>query len=197
MTIENDDSALSCKIVIIGNSGVGETSLSSRWIKGEYNEVIESTIGANHMSKRISTDGQDLNILIWDTAGQERFKSLAPMYTRSSSAVVLVVSTTDMDSFFAIDYWMDVISESNSVVPPFILAVNKNDLNPPSSEMEDYIESMKSRFESIFFVSAASGEEVDNLFVSTAKSAYNFIVQHAKIRIPTNIAASNKTKSCC
>lgn len=196
MTPGNREPALCCKVVMIGNSGVGKTSLTNRWINGSFCADVEPTIGANHLSKRVSVEGHDISIFMWDTAGQEQFKSLAPVYTRSASAVILVVSTTDIDSINAIDYWINVICETNDVLPPFILAINKVDLNSMTNEMEDYISQKKSQFDSIFLVSAATGEAVESLFASSAHAAYHFLTDHTVNAIEIH-NKKPKQKSCC
>lgn len=196
MADDASEPTLCCKIVMIGNSGVGKTSLSLRWINGEFNKTMEPTIGANHMTKRISVEGQDVNIFMWDTAGQEQFKSLAPVYTRSAAAVVLVVSTTDMESVNSIDYWVNVICETNDVIPPFILAINKNDLRKPDPAMESYINSKINKFEGIFFVSALTGEEIDNLFLGAASAGYHFVVNHANHHVTATFQNSKQVQCC-
>ena len=87
----------SIKMVLMGAAGVGKSSLILRWVRGIFNEHMESTIGAAFLTKSIFD--RDLKIEIWDTAGQERYSSLSPMYYRQSSIAIVVVDITDINSF--------------------------------------------------------------------------------------------------
>ncbi|KAJ3437340.1 drab5 [Anaeramoeba flamelloides] len=69
----------SFKIVILGESAVGKTSLLLRFHKNQFSTQLESTIGASHVQKSINTTDCQMQLLIWDTAGQEQYHSLAPM----------------------------------------------------------------------------------------------------------------------
>eukprot|EP00003_Mantamonas_plastica_P011104 TRINITY_DN2069_c0_g1_i3.p1 TRINITY_DN2069_c0_g1~~TRINITY_DN2069_c0_g1_i3.p1 ORF type:complete len:170 (+),score=2.95 TRINITY_DN2069_c0_g1_i3:444-953(+) len=84
------------KLVLLGNSAAGKTSICNRFVNDAYTEHAESTIGASFMQKSIvMEDNEQIHFDIWDTAGQERFKSLAPMYYRGSAAAIIVYDITD------------------------------------------------------------------------------------------------------
>lgn len=89
------------KMVIIGDSGVGKSSLLVRFVRNEFDNQIRSTISAAFLSRRVSTgDGEAVNFEIWDTAGQERFRSLnTPMYYRGALGAIIVFDITDAKSF--------------------------------------------------------------------------------------------------
>merc|ERR1711974_92550 len=87
------------KLVLLGNSGVGKTSVVLRYVQGVYSLDQPSTIGASFMTKRMFLDDWKVKLQIWDTAGQERFRSMAPMYYRGASAAILVYDITSVESF--------------------------------------------------------------------------------------------------
>ncbi|EMD42925.1 small GTPase Rab5, putative [Entamoeba histolytica KU27] len=82
------------KIVLLGDSSVGKSSIVLRVCKDEYKEFQENTIGAAFLTKTLIVDGETIKFEIWDTAGQERYHSLTPMYYRGSNAALVVYDIT-------------------------------------------------------------------------------------------------------
>jgi len=87
-------SGIKCKIVLLGDTGVGKSCLTIRFIRNKYFEFQEPTIGAAFLAKNIVCQGKKLKLEIWDTAGQERYRSLAPMYYRGARAAIVVYDIT-------------------------------------------------------------------------------------------------------
>lgn len=165
----------SLKIVLLGNSGVGKTSLVNRWITGAHNKSITPTVGANHQKKTVNIDGQPVDLFIWDTAGQEQFQALTPLYTRSASCAIITASIIDRDSFNSLDMWKELLVNSCENVPPMVLVVNKSDLaNEDSVSNEEIEEKYIGAFDGIFFSSAFTGEGVDEAFMQAGKQGLNF-----------------------
>src|SRR5436190_17167130 len=100
------------KIVLIGDSGVGKTTLNMNYIKGtkslQSGHSIEDgpTIGASYYCKQINKGGEIIKLSIWDTAGQERYNSLASIYCRDASGCMCVFDVTNKTSFNHIDKWI-------------------------------------------------------------------------------------------
>jgi len=113
------------KLVIIGDSGVGKSSIIRRYILGYDTYNMQPTIGgAYHI---ITID--DVKFDIWDTAGQERFRSLCPMYYRNSSGCLCVFDVTDRTSFNNVDMWIELFKlHTNIPDPKVLLLANKIDL---------------------------------------------------------------------
>lgn len=83
------------KLVLLGESAVGKSSLVLRFVKDSFDDYRESTIGAAFLTQTISLDeSSTVKFEIWDTAGQERYKSLAPMYYRNANCAVVVYDIT-------------------------------------------------------------------------------------------------------
>ena len=88
------------KVVFLGESSVGKTSLINRFLNDTFDNVYRATIGIDFMTKRVYREDQKtVKFQIWDTAGQERFRSLIPSYVRKSSIAVVVYDITNAESF--------------------------------------------------------------------------------------------------
>ena len=196
--MNTESTIISCKVVVLGDSGVGKSSLAHRWVNSNWNSSLKPTIGANHQKKRLKFEESVVDIFLWDTAGQEQFRSLAPVYTRSASAVIIVASIVDINTFDNIPSWIDIVKTTSDELPPMILAVNKSDLQEKCIAEEEIYEKYKSQFKGVFIVSAYSGEEVDNAFMCASEAAYNFHIkfQHG-ISSRRLSAALPEKKGCC
>ena len=100
-----EQSPVRCKTLIIGNSGVGKTSIISRYIN-KFSPNIKSTIGASFTNKNVTIDGKKIIFEIWDTAGEERFRSINSIFYQDAYICVLVYDITNVKSFQDIkDFW--------------------------------------------------------------------------------------------
>ena len=126
-------SIISYKVVLLGDSGVGKSSIAQRYIKNEYSEFQESTIGASFLTKTIERDDNSrCRFEIWDTAGQERYHSLAPMYYRGARGCVVVYDITSTHSFEKAQSWVNELQQSGS--PDMIISLVGN------KQIEDIVE---------------------------------------------------------
>ena len=88
------------KLVMLGETFTGKTSLVLRFAEGYYKESARNpTVGAFFVTKRLTVQGMTAKIQIWDTAGQEQFKKLAPMYYKSAAAAIICYDVTSPKSF--------------------------------------------------------------------------------------------------
>jgi len=94
------------KLVLLGESAVGKSSLVLRFVKGQFHEFQESTIGAAFLTQTVCLDDTTVKFEIWDTAGQERYHSLAPMYYRGAQAAIVVYDITNADTFERAKQWV-------------------------------------------------------------------------------------------
>ncbi len=94
------------KVVLLGESAVGKSSLVLRFVKREFHEFQESTIGAAFLTQTVQIDDTTVKFEIWDTAGQERYHSLAPMYYRGAQAALIVYDITSKESFLKAQNWV-------------------------------------------------------------------------------------------
>merc|ERR1719419_1671809 len=122
------------KIIILGDSGVGKTSILHKYVNNKFIEEHKATIRADFSTKEITIDDSRLITLqIWDTAGQERFQSLGNAFYRGADACVLVYDITNLQSFKKIQIWRDnFLRQASPDKPeafPFLLMGNKADLH--------------------------------------------------------------------
>ncbi|XP_017557471.1 ras-related protein Rab-18a [Pygocentrus nattereri] len=103
-----DDGILTTlKILIIGESGVGKSSLLLRFTDDMFDPELGATIGVDFKVKTIAVDGNQTKLAIWDTAGQERFRTLTPSYYRGAQGVILVYDVTRRETFSKLSTWLN------------------------------------------------------------------------------------------
>lgn len=116
------------KIVLLGPSSAGKTSLVNRIISDKFSHSMKATIGAAFMSKTINVNGVDMRLDIWDTGGSEKYKALAPMYYRDARGVIIVYDLTNADSIREAQSWVDEVRSNNQNEIVIVCAANKSDL---------------------------------------------------------------------
>jgi small GTP-binding protein len=126
---EDDNEYITCKVVMVGEPGVGKTSIISRYVLNQFSNVVISTTGASYATKIIELDKDNkIKFQIWDTAGQERFRSLAKIFYQNAAAVVLVYDITVRDTFEKLkEYWIKEIKDNAPSDIIIALAGNKSD----------------------------------------------------------------------
>lgn len=119
------------KIVILGDSGVGKTTLLQQYVTQKATGQSKPTIGADFQKKEVMIDNQNVNLQIWDTAGQEKFQSLGYAFYRGADSCALVFDLTNQKSFDALTRWkqgfLDNASPNDPKTYPFVVIGNKVD----------------------------------------------------------------------
>ena len=125
------------KVVVLGDSRVGKTSLVLRYISGVFNPDQVSTIGAFFLTKKVVLDnGLTIKMNLWDTAGQEKFRSMAPMYYRNADAAVVCFDVTKEESFVKMKDWVDELRNSSKPENAPVLAIVANKVDCPPAQRE-------------------------------------------------------------
>jgi Ras-related protein Rab-5C len=168
---ENDDFTV-CKVVLLGETGVGKTSIISRYVHNNFSEVLMSTTGASFATKKLEIDSEHkIKFQIWDTAGQERFRSLAKIFYQNASVAVLVYDITRRDTFDKIkNFWIKEIKEN--APSDIILALAGNKSDNYENEVVNLSEGKKlaKEIDAIFqSTSAMLSHGIDELFLSIGK----------------------------
>ena len=117
------------KVVLLGDTGVGKSSLVLRFVTNSFKAYSESTIGASFMSKIMAIDGNKIKFQIWDTAGQEKYHSLAPMYYRGAAVAIVVYDITRKSSFTTLQNWIKELRQLGPEDIVIVIAANKCDLD--------------------------------------------------------------------
>ena len=116
------------KLLLIGNSSVGKSSLLVRFVDDVWEENFVPTIGVDFKLKTLDVNGKKVKLQIWDTAGQERFKNITASYYRGGNGVLVVYDITDRDSFTNLTSWLIEIEKNANKSVFKLLIGNKNDL---------------------------------------------------------------------
>ncbi|XP_074580218.1 ras-related protein Rab7-like [Curcuma longa] len=167
------------KVIVLGDSGVGKTSLMNQYVHKKFTQQYKATIGADFVTKEILVDDRLVTLQIWDTAGQERFQSLGVAFYRGADCCVLVYDVNVRRSFDTLDNWHDEFlnqaSPSDPSTFPFILLGNKMDLDGGNSRVvseKKAIEWCASRGNIPYFETSAKEDyNVDDAFLRVAQLA--------------------------
>ena len=120
------------KVIILGDSGVGKTSLMNQYVNKKFNAQYKATIGADFLTKEVTVDDRLVTMQIWDTAGQERFQSLGVAFYRGADSCVLVFDVHQPKTFDNLDSWKDeFLIQAGPRDPdnfPFVVLGNKIDV---------------------------------------------------------------------
>uniref|UniRef100_A0A8I5MVJ3 RAB31, member RAS onco family n=1 Tax=Papio anubis TaxID=9555 RepID=A0A8I5MVJ3_PAPAN len=158
------------KVCLLGDTGVGKSSIVCRFVQDHFDHNISPTIGASFMTKTVPCGNELHKFLIWDTAGQERFHSLAPMYYRGSAAAVIVYDITKQDSFYTLKKWVKELKEHGPENIVMAIAGNKCDLSDirevPLKDAKEYAESIGAI---VVETSAKNAINIEELFQGISK----------------------------
>ena len=161
-----------CKLVLLGDSNVGKSSLVLRFVKNQFNADQVTTVGAAFLQSPVPLDDSEDKIQfgIWDTAGSERYKALAPMYYRGAEAAIVVYDITSFESFEGAKAWvreLKLYGQPNVVVA---LAANKCDLEQYRAVSTQEGQAYARENELTYFeTSAKSSHNVRRMFVELAQ----------------------------
>jgi len=163
-TVRLNNTKSNFKIVFLGKSGVGKTSITIRFCRDFFADATETTIGASFLTKMMTINDRQIKFEMWDTAGQERYRALAPMYYRNADAAVLVYDLTDPDSFSSVQSWYQELQKHvpNCIV---FLTGNKLDKADDRKVARETAEEFSNQKECPYLeVSSKTGENVEELF---------------------------------
>ncbi|KAJ3438142.1 ras and ef-hand domain-containing protein [Anaeramoeba flamelloides] len=159
---------LKFKVVLLGSSAVGKSSLVLRLCDNKFSETKESTIGAAFQNCSLDVGDRKVKLQIWDTAGQERYNSLTSMYYRGAKGAIIVFDCSNNDSFISAQNWVDEIRSKSSSNVKIIFVANKTDLPQFKVDREE-IEKFVNKNNLIFIeTSAKTGLGVLELFSDLA-----------------------------
>ena len=196
------------KVVLLGDGGVGKSSLIQRFVSNKFDPSLFHTIGVEFLNKDLEVDGERYTLQIWDTAGQERFKSLRTPFYRGSDCCLLTYAIDDPQSFQNIAMWKkeflyyaDVKDPENF---PFVVLGNKSDLESERKVEQEEASLWCEQNGALpnFETSAKDAVNVDRAFVaairrvSTLNQASNCTKRH-DYPVDLSKGTGGKSGSCC
>eukprot|EP00566_Odontella_aurita_P028630 CAMPEP_0113549294 /NCGR_PEP_ID=MMETSP0015_2-20120614/13357_1 /TAXON_ID=2838 /ORGANISM="Odontella" /LENGTH=193 /DNA_ID=CAMNT_0000449995 /DNA_START=115 /DNA_END=696 /DNA_ORIENTATION=- /assembly_acc=CAM_ASM_000160 len=185
------------KLVLLGDTAVGKSCLVVRFVRDEFFEFQEPTIGAAFLTQTVALDDSTVKFEIWDTAGQERYRSLAPMYYRGAAAAIIVYDITNPDSFAGAKSWVKELQRRGDPNVVIALAGNKADLE--SRRKVEFEEANAYAEENGILhleTSAKNASNVKALFVEIAKKLPKNPPQPEREAFPI-APPKQENRSCC
>lgn len=198
----SDNFDVACKVMLLGDSGVGKTCVLVRFKDGAFlSGSFISTVGIDYKNKIVDVDGTKVKLQIWDTAGQERFRSITHAYYRDSQALLLLYDVTSETSFENIRAWLAEIYEYASSDVIIMLLGNKADLNKERVVSREQGEKLAKDHNVAFMeTSAKSGLNVDLAFMAVARD-----IKHRNLKRPSEpkfnieqyVESQREKPGCC
>ena len=171
------------KLIIVGESKVGKTSLINQYLEKKFDFDITFTITSDKFEKIIKLDNdKELKIEIWDTAGQEKYRVVNKIFIKNSKIALLVYDITNRNSFEQIDYWYKTIKDLNPFEVIFGVVANKIDLYKKQiiskEEGENYAKSINALF---FETSSMEYDSINQVFIEIANAYFKNIAERESI----------------
>ncbi|KAJ3429294.1 ras-related protein rab-5c [Anaeramoeba flamelloides] len=204
-------SSINHKIVFLGESAVGKSSLVIRFVNGKFSPSQEPTVGAAFLTKKITIKNVNYKLQIWDTAGQERYHSLAPMYYRGAGAAFIIYDITSYDTFEKSKKWIEELKKLGDPDVRIALVGNKIDLVEERVIEKEKGQEYAEKNGLVFFeTSAKTSENVDRLFIEMTqqlqsskklkkkiKKEFSDSSEEGSIRLSKATNSNNNKSGCC
>ncbi|OHT07168.1 Ras-related protein Rab-5C [Tritrichomonas foetus] len=179
------------KVVLCGNTQAGKTSILQRYTTGRFDPYTNPTVGADFISHTVYSGDREFKMHIWDTAGQEQYQAIGTLYFRSTVLAIIVYDVTSSNSLESTQEWVDRMheAEKNAIVVVF---GNKVDLvTSPNHDVEEWC---KENDYQHFFVSALTGEKIQESFSYVSQTLAN---KYGHKRSTSVIIESPPKEQCC
>ena len=162
------------KVITLGESGVGKTSIISRYIHNRFDENIISTLGINFSFKQVKLkNGKCINIKLIDTAGQEKFRALAKSYFKNANAVLFIFALNDQDSFDRMINWIELFNDIHSGkedIPRYLIG---NKVDKERKVQKDVIDEFLCKNKYKYYESSAKDNSgIDEIFQELSEDLY-------------------------
>jgi small GTP-binding protein len=199
---QNDNqNKINIKIITLGDSHVGKSSLIVKYIDNKFSNSYVSTIGYDLKLKDVNLkNGDNVRLTVFDTAGQERFKSLAKNFIRKANGILLVYDISERLSFKNIENWMESIRENSDRLPTILIG-NKSDLNDERTVSFEEGNQKANEYGCPFYeTSCKNGDNVNKCFIELAELVYEKIGKKSSQndrQTLTKNSSKSKKKRCC
>ena len=206
--ISQTDNFINFKIIIVGDSGVGKSSLLKRAVQNRFDGSYQATIGFEFLLMHFKVNDLKLKLQIWDTCGQEMYRSLVQGFYRNTSLALIVYDVNQKKTYDALDIWLKDIRQHTEQELPIFIAGNKSDLEKVVPSEEARIFAVSNRTKYFTECSAKNGYNVKEIFFEAAKYLYKTYKQFkSQNKLPTtgrlkidaekNKSLDSKKKKCC
>ena len=198
------------KLITLGDSMVGKTSLILRFLENLFTPNYLSTIGFDLKKKMVKLDnGEKIKLVIYDTAGQERFKSLSRNYIKKADGILVVYDITNKQSFINVENWIKCAKEEITKEIPIYLVGNKSDLEEERMIKTEDGDNIAIQYGLKFYeTSCQNGNNVEKCFTDLAKEVINFLKKEEvkenknnnkerEKNLKLNTKKEEKKKKCC
>ena len=195
------------KILLLGDTGVGKTSIFKRYLENKYEGNKTATVGVDFSTRNFKYKNENYIIQVFDNAGQERFKGITKSYFHMSEYYFVVFDLTNKNSLDAIPSWLELLKEEKEN-PKYIILGNKDDLkNKQISEDEinnvlENLDNININGEKFLRVSAKNGNNIENAFkymidvFNNDNNENKGENNNAKLT-KTNLQKKNSNAKCC
>ena len=163
---------LKLKIILVGDSSVGKSSILLKYDSNTFLDIYNATIGMDFIYKDVQVDGIKIKLQVMDTAGQEKYRSMIPSYFKGVDGIFLVFDLSQRSSFDSLDNWIKIIGNYFNITPNnLILLGNKSDLSEIRAVDKEEIDTFKDKNKNIEYreITTKNKEEVDNVFEDLVK----------------------------
>lgn len=161
------------KLLLLGDSAVGKSSLLLRFCDNKFEQNFVITIGVDFKIKNIVRGDKRVRLQVWDTAGQERFRTITPAYYRSAMGVIITYDVTDMNSFNNVEFWMENLAAHGEESVQRVLVGNKADLTEKRVVSRERGEELARKHGiQLFETSAKTATEVEAAFNHIADQVF-------------------------
>ncbi|XP_047452202.1 EF-hand calcium-binding domain-containing protein 4B isoform X2 [Mugil cephalus] len=186
------------KIVLVGNSSVGKTSLLRRFCDDSFHPGTSATVGIDYSVKTIAVDNSQVALQMWDTAGQERYRSITKQFFRKADGVVVMYDITDDQTFTAVRQWLTSVKEGAGEDIPIMLLGNKTDKEIERTVQKGVGERLAKDCQMTFYeCSACSGHNVVESMIHLARILKEQEDREKEKTVRLVSVPSEKKKSCC
>ena len=168
-----ENTSLAIKIIILGSTEVGKTSILDRYFNDVFRQNQVSTIGIDFLTKYFKFDSKKIKVIYNDTAGQEKFRAISINYLKAANGVILVYDITKQHTFDALEGWLKYIKDNNEIDLPKVLIVNKFDLKDErvvsKEEAQKFADSIGCNY---YEGSAKTGQNINEALDEIARITY-------------------------
>ena len=203
---EEEEDEFDLKVILVGETGTGKTSLIKTSIGLEFQDKLESTQSSSIFQKKMKIDDQTYTINLWDTIGQEQYRSLTKIFMKGAKIVIFVYDITRLYTFEQLEFWYENAKEVLGERPVYGVCGNKSDLYMKEEVKDDIAEEYANKIGASFKLTSAKTPKNFNDFLEILVNNYLKKIEGRKPSIVDGMKLSGnkgggksnkKKKMCC